>query len=75
MTQVLDALLSCRTDTFDYFEQVFVFGSSLWSENPNDIDILLVYEAANLDQVNLEKARLAEAIGCKVPDFAFDFTP
>lgn len=52
MNNVLDVLLKRRNDDFGFFDQVFLFGSSLWADVPNDIDILLVYESANPEQVN-----------------------
>ena len=41
MSKILDALLNYQGQGFEFFDQVILFGSSLWKDNPNDIDILL----------------------------------
>ncbi len=73
MSQILDVLLDSQ-DCFGFFDQVFLFGSALYTDTPDDIDILLVYTTMNLGQVNIEKARVARALACKFPDYAMDFT-
>ncbi len=74
MNQILDALLHSQNDAFGFFDQVFLFGSSLWTDAPNDIDILLVYVTACLKQVNVEKERSEQVLACKLPDYALHFT-
>lgn len=74
MNQILDALLHGQNDAFGFFAQVFLFGSALCADNPNDIDILLVYEEANLEQVNIEKKRIERVLASKLPNYALDFT-
>lgn len=51
MNGVLDFLVNQCHAYFDTFENVCVFGSSLWSDTPGDIDILLVYEDSKLPLV------------------------
>ena len=74
MSEILATLLNNQCDTFAYFDQVFLFGSSLWNNAPNDIDILLIYDSSNLDQVNAEKDRIEEILMSKLPDATIDFT-
>ena len=74
MNQILDVLLHSQNDTLGFFDQVFLFGSSLWTDAPNDIDILLVYVAASPEQVSLEKERTEQILACKLPDYALHFT-
>ena len=44
MSQIVDVLFNGKDDLFGFFDQVFLFGSSISADAPNDIDILLVYE-------------------------------
>lgn len=37
-------LISENKKIFDFFTKVYIFGSSINKEHPNDIDLLLVYE-------------------------------
>ena len=74
MNKILTTLLTNQCDTLAFFDQVFLFGSSLWTVAPNDIDILLVYEFSNLEQVNAEKGRIEEILISEFPDATIDFT-
>lgn len=74
MNQILDVLLDSQDDCFGLFDQVFLFGSALCTDTPDDIDILLVYTTMSPGQVNIEKARVAWALACKFPDYALDLT-
>ena len=74
MNKILDVLLNSQSDVFYFFDQVFLFGSSLWTDVPNDIDILLVYEEASPKHVNFEKRRVEQALMYKFADYALDFT-
>ena len=66
MTQILDVLLNCKDDTFAFFDEVFLFGSSLYVDTPNDIDVLLVYAEDRLKQV--------KSLAHKLGGYNFDFT-
>ena len=57
-----------------FFDEVYVFGSSLWIESPNDIDILLVYEDTRLWQVAAEKTRLEAELDDSVCEVMHHFT-
>ena len=43
MSIVWNCLLDIRDDTFDFFDEVYLFGSSLERNDPEDIDLILVY--------------------------------
>lgn len=36
--------ISENINTFNFFTKVYIFGSSINNEHPNDIDLLLIYE-------------------------------
>ena len=74
MNAVFDTLASYRNDAFGFFKQVFLFGSSLRTATPNDIDILLIYETPNLDRVNIKKKKTEEILGQIFPDLPLHFT-
>ena len=57
-----------------FFDEVYVLGSALWSQSPNDIDILLVYNDARLWEVEAERARLEAELWDKFGDVEFHFT-
>ena len=74
MNRILEVLLDSQEDGFGFFEQVFLFGSSLCVEVSNDIDILLVYESTSLEEVNLEKSRVEQGLADKFSDSILDIT-
>ncbi len=74
MNKEITELLNTQCDAFGYFAQVFLFGSSLWADVPNDIDILLVYDTTNLEKVNTEKSKIQEILTRKLPHCTLDFT-
>ncbi len=74
MKTIPQRLQEVPKNTFGYFSHVYVFGSSLSTDFPKDIDILLVYDNLNLDHVCLEKARLAEILAGQFPEYSFDYT-
>ena len=43
---------------FDVFHDVYLFGSCLDKENPNDIDLLLIYDRVAMDDVIDAKSRI-----------------
>ena len=74
MNNVFETLVSIKSKPFKFFEHIFLFGSCLWSDVPNDIDILLVYDHANLMHVNLEVQKVVETLTHQFPDCEVDFT-
>ena len=74
MNQIIDAMLNIRNDAFGFFDQVFLFGSSLFSDEPHDIDIILVYEACSPERVNFEKGKVEQVLTYKFADYTLDFT-
>ena len=74
MNSMLDILFRNRKEAFKFFDRAFLFGSCLWSDTPNDIDILLVYESSDLMRVNLEAQKVAQLLSHQFPGHALDFT-
>ena len=74
MSKILDILLNYQGRGFDFFDQVILFGSSLSIDNPNDIDILLVYKSATLEEVSFEKDRVEELLAELFLDYTLHFT-
>jgi hypothetical protein len=74
MSKALDILLNDQGQIFGFFDQVFLFGSSLWTDSPNDIDILLIYEPATSERVNIEKDKVEELLAKVFPDCTVDYT-
>ena len=74
MNQILDALLNGKDDVFGFFDQVFLFGSSLAADAPNDIDILLVYEGVSPELAHFEKERILRELADILVDYSLDFT-
>ncbi len=74
MSEARDILLNDQGQVFEFFDQVFLFGSSLWTDTPNDIDILLIYEAATAERVNIEKDKVEEVLAEMFQDCTIDFT-
>ena len=72
MKRVLDVLKS-ESGAFCFFDEVFLFGSSLWAEAPRDIDLLLVYGKASPQQANAERERIEEVLARRLPDCDLDF--
>ena len=74
MSKALQVLVNDQGQVFKFFDEVFLFGSSLWTDTPNDIDILLVYEAVAPERVNIEKDKVEELLAKMFPDYLIDFT-
>ena len=74
MNNRLDTILNLHNDAFGFFDQVFLFGSFLHHNLFNDIDILLVYEAASPEQVNIEKRKVEQVLAEKFADYTLDIT-
>ena len=74
MSYILDTLTCTYPESFLVFEQVFLFGSSLWSDSPNDIDILLVYPKDLSGEVTTAKAWVVRMLQDTFPGFLIDVT-
>ena len=74
MNGVLAVLLNSKEDAFAYFNRVYIFGSCLVTAQPNDIDILLVYEGADLNEVDAQKAHTDKLLTRKLVGYSLDFT-
>ena len=74
MNKRLLTFLNFHDDAFCFFDQVVLFGSSLRHSLFNDIDILLVYEAASPVQVNIEKRKVERALAEEFADYTLDIT-
>ena len=57
-----------------FFDAVYVFGSALSSQSPNDIDILLVYDEKRLCEVEASRTRLEIELRDRFGDTEFHFT-
>ena len=73
MTRLVAALKENQEDIFRFFEEVYLFGSSLRACKPNDVDIILVYKKENLACVKFEKGRVAKLLASKIGEVSLDF--
>ena len=74
MNELIDSLRDLSDEVFDFFERVYLFGSSLYMYEPNDIDIILVYDKNKLERLEYEKARVEKELAGRLGDMGFDFT-
>lgn len=70
MTLALEKINTIDKKLFGFFDEVFLFGSSITSTNPNDIDILLIYDEYSPEitnqKSNIEKA-FHRKLGSEIP--------
>ena len=59
---------------FSFFDEVYIFGSAISKDDPNDVDVLLVYDEQRLENLRIAKVRLATSLGQLLPSSAFHFT-
>lgn len=52
------AALRCSAALFDKFDLVYLFGSSVFSLIPSDIDLVLVYSTLSIEAVQTELDRI-----------------
>ena len=71
---MLDGVNEFLFSSTAFFDEIYVFGSALWSQSPNDIDILLVYDDAKFCEVEAERAQLEAELRDKIGDIDFHFT-
>ena len=74
MISYFDLIYSRRDDLFWFFKQVFLFGSALHTDVPNDLDILLVYEDGKVELAISEGKRISEKVGVILPMTRVDLT-
>ena len=67
MNSILQFLLADTRGYFDIFDGVYLFGSTLWSPEPGDLDILLVYEASKLPLVADAEHRIIDQMSERFP--------
>lgn len=52
-----------KSGVFGPFTAIYLFGSTLWSDYPNDVDLLLVYsEETNIDVIGRERDRIRKQL-------------
>ena len=63
MSIVWSCLIEIRDGTFDFFDEVYLFGSSLERNDPEDIDLILVYRRGqDLSEVAAAKQNVVDAL-------------
>ena len=72
----IHCFLTGKNDSiFRFFDEVYLFGSSLKTETPGDIDILLVYrEDQDLWDVTGEMRHVVNTLGSKFAGATIDLT-
>lgn len=73
MNKIINLLIE-KKYIFNFFEQVYLFGSSLSVKDPNDIDILLVYDECKLKNVNFEKVKMKKILSDSLKGLEIDLT-
>lgn len=67
MTWVLDAVRSEDASLWSEFAAVYMFGSAVECDLPDDVDLLLVHQDdIEWESVGRRKARIIEALGAKL---------
>lgn len=74
MSKILDVLLNYQGQGLEFFDQVILFGSSMWTDSPNDIDILLVYKSAIPEKINFERDKAEKLFAELFSDYILHFT-
>ena len=74
MIPYIGLIYSKRDDLFWFFKQAFLFGSSLYSDTPNDLDLLLVYEDGEVDLAVSEGEKIKEKLAYFLPMISVDLT-
>ena len=69
---MITTLLKQEISIFKFFENVYIFGSVFTSENPNDLDILLVYKKKKIMQLLEEVEILKSKLCAKVNNIELD---
>ena len=74
MTEDIWQQINKNIDKFDFFDEVYLFGSILYSDLPNDVDVLLIYEDWKLPQIHRGKKEVAKVLSKPFNDLPLDFT-
>ena len=75
MSIVCTCLLDVRDELFSFFEEVYLFGSSLEKNDPEDIDLILVYKSGRvLSEVVAAKQNVVDALCLKYEGKLIDAT-
>ncbi len=61
MSNILSALQE-RIPAFDFLGEVYLFGSALLTDNPDDIDLLLVYEGVAEQCIEDKKGEIVDLV-------------
>ena len=73
MSYIADSLRA-HAEVFEGVAQVHLFGSSLTSENPGDVDLVLVYDHLQEAFILESQASIAEALSALFPRLSVDLT-
>ena len=66
---------SVKDGVFEYFEEAYLFGSSLSHGDPSDVDILLVYSSDRIvEEAVAETDKVVDALSAIFNGCAFDVT-
>ncbi len=66
MSSVWSCLIDIRDGTFDFFDEVYLFGSSLERNDPEDIDLILVYRRGqDLSEVAAARQNVVDTLCLK----------
>ena len=74
MSHILETFLEIQNDVFAPFDEVCLFGSSLWTDTPNDIDVLLVYDQGSPHQIAVARHVVARRLEEIFSDHLINFT-
>ena len=63
-----------KRDAFSLFDEVYLFGSILYSDLPKDVDVLLIYEDWKLPQISRARKSCSEVLSTLFNNLPIDFT-
>ena len=65
MIKLITTLMKLCDDSMSPFYEVYLFGSALNCDCPNDVDLLLVYEGESTFEISKTKTQLTERVYSK----------
>ena len=75
MSIIWSCLLDIRDGTFDFFDEVYLFGSSLEKDDPEDIDLIMVYgRGQDVSEVAAARQKVVDALCLKWEGKLIDVT-
>lgn len=74
MSKIFHILVCDVENNFGFFTGAYLFGSSLYDDNPNDVDIILLYDEKKIRLVGPEKDRLENTLATILNGLPIDFT-